>query len=134
MKEFDDIAIRVQPGMETDYQAQFQQAMADAHAALENHYRLQIKKTTEELRTQLTAEIVEKVRKEFEAELRKRIDHLDEVRAEIARVLGLLENSTAEINAMIEDSRVQLSVVMRKKTEQSEMQAYLAGLRYSIGE
>ena len=134
MKEFSDIDFRVQPDLETDYQAQFQQAMADAHAALENQYRVRIERAIEESREQLSAEIGEKIRKEYEAELRKRIAHLEEVREEIARIVGVLENSTAEINRMVEDPSVQLSLVMRKKTEQSELQAYLAGLRYSIGD
>lgn len=134
LNEIGDIELRVQPDLETDYQTQFQQAMADAHAALENQYRVRIEKGIEESRKQLSVEIGEKVRKEHEAELRKRIAHLEEVRGEIARVLGLLENSTAEIKRMVEDPAIQLSLIMRKKTEQSELGAYLAGLRYSIGD
>lgn len=129
MKELGDIELHVRPELETDYQGQFQQAMADAHAALENHYRVRIEKAIEESREQLAVEITEKVRKEYEAELHKRISYLEEVRLEIARIAGLLKNSTAEINKMIEDPSVQLSLVMRKKIEQSELQAYLAGLR-----
>jgi hypothetical protein len=132
MRELDDIALRVQP--ETDYQAQFQQSMADAHAALENHYRVQIEKSAEELRQQLTQEITDKLRREYEEKLYKRVGHMEEVKIEIARVLGILENSASEIKKMVDDPSVQLSVVIRKKAEQSEMQAYLAGLRYSIGE
>ena len=90
--------------------------------------------STVELREQLRVIIREDLQKEFEAELSQRIAHLEEVRKEIARVQQRLEGIAREIAAMLDDPSIELSKVMRKRTEQAELKSYLDGLRFSIGE
>ena len=131
--ELSRISAEIQ-SINSGFQAQFQQALSESQTAIASHYNAQLQKTTEESREQLRKELSEELRKEFEAELRKRVPHLEEVRKEIARVGGRLEGVSREIATMIDDPSVELSRVMRKKAEQSELQAYLNGLRYSIGE
>ena len=54
----------------------------------------------------------------------------DFVRAEISRVDSLLE----DLAKKIEDSSADLSIVMRANREGTELEAYLKGLRFSLGE
>jgi hypothetical protein len=54
------------------------------------------------------------------------------VKREIARIAVQLELVGQEIDSMLEDPGVELSRVIRKKAEQSELTAYLDGLRFSV--
>ncbi|MBI2150723.1 MAG: hypothetical protein HYU27_08995 [Acidobacteria bacterium] len=116
------------------FQAQMQQAFAEARAEIENQYRIRFDKAMEELREQLRSVIKDDLQKEFDRELRSRISHLAEVQKEIQRVAAQLESVAKEIAAMLDDPSIELSKVMRKRTEQAELKAYLEGLRFSIGE
>jgi hypothetical protein len=116
------------------FQAQMQQVVAQVRETIENEYRVQMEKSIVDIREQLRIEIEEEFRKVFESELRVRVAHLDDVQKEIARVLGQLEGVTKEIAAMLDDPSIELARVMRRRTEQAELKAYLNGLRFSINE
>jgi len=79
------------------------------------------------------ARMYQELRLEFESEREKRMARLEALLAEIDRVTKNLNVISEEIAVMIEDPDVELSRVMRKKTEQSELQAYLSGLRFFLG-
>ena len=53
---------------------------------------------------------------------------------EIERVLAQIDGVTGKIAAMLDDPSIKLSKVMRKRTEQAELRAYLDGLRFSLGQ
>jgi len=131
--ELSRISAEIQ-SINSGFQAQMQQAVAQVRESIENQYRARMDKHVGEMREQLRNEIEEEMRKDFEAELRSRIERLSGVQKEIERVLGLIESVTKEIAAMLDDPSVELSRVMRKRTEQAELKAYLDGLRFSIGE
>jgi DNA repair exonuclease SbcCD ATPase subunit len=88
----------------------------------------------EELRQQIRLQIKEELEKDFQEELEKRVAHLSDVQKEIERVAAKLEGVAKEIAAMLDDPSVELSKVMRKRTEQAELKSYLDGLRFSIGD
>jgi hypothetical protein len=88
----------------------------------------------EVLREQLRLDIKEELQKEFEAEFQARIAYVADVEKEIERVGEQLDGIAREIGAMLDDPAIELSRVMRKRTEQAELKAYLNGLRFSIGE
>jgi hypothetical protein len=114
------------------FQAQMQQVVAQVRETIENEYRARMEKSIGDIRAQLRNEIEEEIRQEFDAELRARMGHLDDVQKEIERVLGQVEAVTKEIAAMLDDPSIELARVMRKRTEQAELKAYLNGLRFSI--
>jgi archaellum component FlaC len=115
------------------FQAQMQQAVAQVREAIENEYRARMEKSIGDIREKLRNEIEEQLRKDFESELCARMARLDGVENEIVRVLGQIESITKEIAAMLDDPSVELARVMRKRTEQAELRAYLNGLRFSTG-
>jgi hypothetical protein len=59
--------------------------------------------------------------------------HLADIQEEMKRAAAQLEKVESEIGAMLDDPFVELSKVMRKRAEQSDLKAYLAGLRFSAG-
>lgn len=116
------------------FQAQMQQVLSDVRIAIENEYRARFDKSMQDLREQIRTQIREELEKEFQEELEKRIARLGDVHKEIELVSGKLEGIAKEIAAMLDDPSIELSKVMRKRTEQAEMKAYLDGLRFSIAE
>ena len=131
--ELSRISAEIQ-SINSGFQAQMQQALVDARKAIEKQYQARFDKSMEDLREQLRVIIREDLQKEFEAELKQRIAHLEDVRKEIARVQQKLDGIAKEIVAMLDDPSIELSKVMRKRTEQAELKSYLEGLRFSIGE
>ena len=116
------------------FQVQMQQALVEARTVIESQYRARFDKAMEDLREQLRSVIKDDLQKEFEVELQSRIAHLEDVKTEITRVATKLEAVAKEIAAMLDDPSIELSKVMRRRTEQAELKAYLDGLRFSIGE
>ena len=116
------------------FQVQIQQVLAQVRESIANEYRLRMERSLDEVREQTRQETEQELKKDFEAELHSRIEHLANVEKEIERVRTQIEGVTKEITAMLDDPSVELSRVMRKRTEQAELKAYLDGLRYSIGE
>jgi hypothetical protein len=116
------------------FQAQMQQVFAEARAAIENQYKAKFEKTLSELREKVRLELTEELQKKFEAELRERMGYLSAVEVEMAKVTAQLEAVAREIAAMLDDPSIELSKVMRKRSEQAELKAYLNGLSFSIGQ
>lgn len=59
------------------------------------------------------------------------IGRLEDLHQEIERVNNLLETVSKEIDTMLNDPNVELSRIMRQKTEQTVLRAYLDGLNYA---
>ena len=116
------------------FQLSMQQAVIEARAAIESQYKAKLDKALVEVREQVRLEVTEELRRNFEAELKARISHLEAVQVEMVKVTTQLEGVAREIAAMLDDPSVELSKVMRKRSEQAELKAYLSGLRFSIGE
>ena len=131
--EMSRISAEIQ-SINSGFQAQMEQVVAQVRESLENEYRTRMEKALNEVREQIRNETEEELRKDFDAQLRSRIAHLTEVEKEIERVRTQIEGVTKEITTMLDDPSIELSKVMRKRTEQAELKAYLDGLRFSIGE
>jgi SMC interacting uncharacterized protein involved in chromosome segregation len=116
------------------FQVQMQQVFAEARAAIETQYETKFHKAIGDVREKVRIEVTEELRKNFEAELKQRIGHLEAVQNEMVKVTTQLEGVAREIAAMLDDPSIELSKVMRKRSEQAELKAYLGGLRFSIGE
>jgi len=71
---------------------------------------------------------VERARAEGAREAQKAAVDVDAVRAEIARVEGLIQATTSEID----DPQSELSVVIRKNGERAALESYLKGVRFAI--
>lgn len=116
------------------FQAQMQQVLTEVRTAIENEYRARFDQSLLDLREQIQLQIREELEKEFQVQLEQRISHLTDVQKEIERVSTKLEGVAKEIVAMLDDPSVELSKVMRKRTEQAELKAFLEGLRFSIAD
>jgi len=116
------------------FQEKMQETIALLRDEIENDYRMRMEKRLSELRQQIRTELEGELRKEFDAELKARAGHADQIQKEIERVLAQIQSVTREIAAMLDDPSIELSRVMRKRTEQAELKAYLDGLLFSAGE
>ena len=116
------------------FQEKMQETVALMRDEIENEYRLLLEKKLSEVRAHVRTEVELELRKEFDAELKARAGNLDQVQNEIERVLAQIDGVTGEIAAMLDDPSIELSKVMRKRTEQAELRAYLDGLRFSLGQ
>ena len=115
------------------FEAQMQQVVAQVRESIENEYRDRLERSLNETREQVRRDTEEELKKDFEAKLHARMGHLAEIEKEIERVRAQIEGVTREITAMLDDPSVELSRVMRRRTEQAELKAYLHGLRFSVG-
>jgi hypothetical protein len=116
------------------FQEKMQETVALMRDEIENDYRIRMEKRISELHQQIRTELEGQLRKEFDAELKARTGNVDQVQKEIARVLGQIQDVSNEIGAMLDDPSIELSRVMRKRTEQAELKSYLDGLTFSLGE
>ena len=130
--ELSRISAEIQ-SINSGFQVQMQHALAEARATIQEEYRNRFEKSMELLRDQLRQEITQEVRQEFESKLEQRMAYVTDAQKEMQRVNGQLEGIDKEIAAMLDDPGVELSRVMRKRTEQAELRAYLNGLRFSLG-
>jgi uncharacterized protein with von Willebrand factor type A (vWA) domain len=131
--ELSRISAEIQ-SINSGFQVQMQQVVAQVRESIENEYRARMERSLVEVREQIRRETEQELREDFEAELHARIEHLGDVQKEIERVRTHIEGVTKEITAMLDDPSIELSRVMRKRTEQAELKAYLDGLRFSIGD
>jgi hypothetical protein len=131
--ELSRISAEIQ-SINSGFQAGMQQAIIDARAVIESQYKERFRISLDEAREKLRAEIKEEFRQNFEIELKARVARLGEAQAEIELVTARLEGISREIATMLDDPSIELSRVMRKRTELTELKAYLNGLRFSIGE
>src|SRR5437867_1400356 len=67
------------------FQAQMQQVVSEVRTAIERQYKAKFDKALDEVREQMRVELTEELRKSFEAELKQRVAHLEEVRVEMAQ-------------------------------------------------
>src|SRR5207253_3037613 len=116
------------------FQEKMQETVALMRDEIENDYRMRMEKRISELREQIRAELEGELRKEFDAELKARTGQSDLVQKEIERVLVQIQGVSKEIAAMLDDASIELSKVMRKRTEQAELKSYLDGLLFSVGD
>jgi len=116
------------------FQVQMQQVFAETRAALESKYKAEFDKALLDAREQVRDQLTEELRKNFEAEMKERLGHLETVHAEMIRVTAQLEGVAGEIATMLDDPTIELSRVIRKRSEQAELKAYLAGLSFSLRE
>ena len=119
--ELQRISAEIQ-SINSGFQAQIQQAIAETQATLELQYARRLEKALGEARM------------EFEMELERRLSSFKQVKPEMQRVSAQLNSIAAEVTKMIDDPNVELSKVMRKKTEHAELKAYFDGLRFALGE
>ena len=114
------------------FQAQIQQAIAEKQTAMEDQYALRLREAIGEVRGQVEGKLRESLQKEFETELEKGLAGLERARTEAERVSAQLASVSEEIARMIENPDIELYLVIRKKSEEAELRAYLNGLRYAI--
>ena len=115
------------------FQTQIQESLLGAQAAIEAQYKVRLEECIAELRAQLRIEIMQEVRKDFEAALKERTGDFEARKKEIERAYAELEVIALEIVTMLEDPSIELSRIMQKRKEHAELKAYLQGLRFSTG-
>jgi len=116
------------------FQAQMEQTLAQTREASEKHYQERLDRSLGELREQIRSTVEEELRKDFEAALQARLARQGDVKKEIERVTAQLESIAKEVLAMLDDPSIELSKLMHRRTEQTELKAYLVGLSFSIGD
>jgi hypothetical protein len=131
--ELSRISAEIQ-SINSGFQVHMEQVVAQVRESIENEYRARMERSLSEVREQIRQETEKELRKVFDAELRSRIEHLDEVTKEVEHVRIQIENVTKEIDGMLDDPTIELSRVMRKRTEHAKLKAYLDGLRFSTGD
>src|SRR5439155_13255448 len=101
------------------FQAQMEQALNQTREGLEKQYQGRLEESLQNLREQIRSQIEGELRKDFETELQARVAHVGEVQKEIERITMQLEGVAKEISAMLDDPSIELSKVMRKRTQQA---------------
>ena len=114
------------------FQVQIQQAVAENRAAMEIEYSAKFEKAVGEIREQTRVEVTAELRNDFESELKKQTGYLDLVRVEMANVTTKIQAIEAEIASMLADPTTELAKVIRKRLEHAELQSYLSGLKFCI--
>jgi len=118
----------------SNFQDQLEHALRDTHQVIENHYKQEFENALARIRDEVRSQLEAELRKEFEAELDRRVSHAGRLRNEVANVQAQLDAVMIEIKSLLEDPNAELSRVMRKRAEQVELQSYLHGLRYALGD
>ena len=129
--ELSRISAEIQ-SINSGFQAQMQQVLADNRALLERQYEARVDQCIDELRERVRVEIRSEIESELRQETAKRTAHTAQMKAEIERINREIETVGEEITKMLEDPSVELSKVMRKHTKQAELKSYLDGLRFAI--
>jgi len=111
--ETGDVSAEIQ-SIHTGFQAQLVQSLTEMQRSMERDFTARLDQAVELVRQDL-------------------ITRINDIRLEIQRVEDLLNTVSREIDEMIEDPNVELSRIMRQKTEQSVLRAYLDGLKFSAG-
>jgi hypothetical protein len=96
------------------FQAQLLQALAEMREAMEREFNSRLEQETEAVRAGLLLQSADGTK-------------------EIDRITAQLDAISSEISAMVDDPDVELSLIMRKKAEESILRAYLDGLKFSLG-
>jgi peptidoglycan hydrolase CwlO-like protein len=116
-----------------NFQDQLQQAIDGTRSVIENHYQRRFEESTARIREEVRAEAAVEFEKQLQAELERHGGRARRITEEIARVTSELERVNAEIKAALEDPNSELSLVMRKRAEEVELQSYLHGLQFTLG-
>jgi len=152
--EMQVVVANVRNAIQNEYRVRFEKAVADMRNQihlevtqefeerfLEERHQLQMQFQEEQSRTRIevTQDLEKRFQEErnqleirFREELTKRMERLQEVEKEIDVAGTKLQSVTKEINVMLDDPNVELSKIIRKRAEHSELKAYLDGLRFSI--
>jgi len=129
--ELSRISAEIQ-SINSGFQAQMQQVLADNRAMLEKQYEARVDQCIDELRERMRVELRSEIQNELRQEMAKRTTHTAQMTAEVERINREIELVGEEITKMLDDPSVELSKVMRKHTKQAELKAYLDGLRFAI--
>ena len=116
------------------FQSQLEHAIADTQSGLEAQYAERYRREIDALKARITDEVRTDLQRQFDEEMDRRMARSREVKLELQRTAERLAAISTEIESMIEDPTVELSRVMRKKTEQAELKSYLDGLHYALSE
>jgi hypothetical protein len=113
-----------------NFQDQLQQAIDGTRTVIENFYKRQFDEAVARLREEARAEMAAEMEKQLEEERVRQGGQAERVATEVARVTSDLERVNGEIQALLEDPSAELSLVMRKRAEEVELQSYLHGLQF----
>jgi hypothetical protein len=90
------------------------------------------------MREAVAIELRESLRQEFQRELQRSLDSSAQrdnaIQEELNRKEAEFDDMNRETIAMIEDPDVEIAKVIQRNVKQSELQAYIKGLRYSLGQ
>jgi hypothetical protein len=90
------------------------------------------------MRETVASELRESLRQEFQIELQRSLDTAvqrdNAIQEELNRKETEFDDMNRETIAMIEDPDVEIAKVIQRNVKQSELQAYIKGLRYSLGQ
>src|SRR5206468_2148419 len=113
--------------IQQELQKQLEKELEQSRLGIQQELQKQLEKELEQARLGIRQEL----QKQFAEEFKNRGADSTDVTNEIGRVATQLECCAKEIIAMLDDPSIELSKVMRKRTEQAELKAYLNGLRFS---
>ena len=89
------------------------------------------------MREAVATEVRESLWQEFQIQLHRSMEEIRQrdnaIAEELNRKETEFENMNRETLAMIEDPDVEIAKVIKRNVMQSELQAYIRGLRYSLG-
>jgi hypothetical protein len=89
------------------------------------------------MREAVATEVRESLWQEFQIQLHRSMEDVRQrdnaIAEELNRKETEFENMNRETAAMIEDPDVEIAKVIQRNVKQSELQAYIRGLRYSLG-
>jgi len=90
------------------------------------------------MRESVTMELRESFQEEFQIALKRSLDTAASrdtaINEELIRKETEFDDMNRETIAMIEDPDVEIAKVIQRNVKQSELQAYIKGLRYSLGQ
>jgi hypothetical protein len=115
----------------SSFQAQMQQALADLQENLDMQYKERLNKALDQMREKAGAEARESLGQELKKDLAgKQVGQFDKAKKEIARIGKQMEDIEKDIAGMLDDPNIELAKVIRKRSELVELKAYLNGLRF----
>jgi len=129
--ELSRISAEIQ-SINSGFQSQLHQAILDTQTSMHAQFEARLQGEFAAARERLEAEIRASIRKEFEGAVEAQEKKWSDVQREIERTNVQMEAVASEILLMLDDPEIELSRVMRKKSEQAELKAYMQGLQYLI--
>lgn len=109
---------------------------AEIQNAVEAH-ALKFQEIYLKMREAVASELRESLWQEFQIQLHRSMEDVrkrdNDIAEELNRKETEFDNMNRETIAMIEDPDVEIAKVIQRNVKQSELQAYIRGLRYSLG-